>query len=93
MENSVIEAGKYTFIKTTYNDISVLIEKSSGYYNATKICKDNGKEMFNLVKSQDYNDMITVVSEQIKINEKAPLPNGRDHLMIKITIQHISRHT
>ena len=81
MENKVINTGKYSFIKTTYNDISVLIEKSSGYYNATKICKDNGKEMFNLVQLKDYNDMILSISEHLgipsptlimKINEDIP---------------------
>ena len=81
MENKVIEAGKYTFIKTTYNDISVLIEKDSGYYNATKICKDNGKRFGNLSQNSDFKDMILSVSAGagipacgliMKINEDIP---------------------
>lgn len=60
---SPIKHKKYTendeeFDFTTYNDITVIIHVKSGYYNATKICKDNGKLFTNLNRNQGYQNKI-----------------------------------
>ena len=86
MENSVIEAGKYIFIKTTYNDISVLVEKSSGYYNATKICKDNGVKSMNDITKQSYWIQYTK-SLKLKITKENGLRYSSDTTENEISIQ------
>ena len=49
--NEIISNGE-KFIRTDYNGISVIID-SNGYYNASKICKDN-KKRFNDISSYNY---------------------------------------
>ena len=51
---------------TTYNDITVIIHVKSGYYNATKICKDNGKLFTNLNRNQGYQNKISRIEGVIQ---------------------------
>ncbi|KAA6315819.1 MAG: hypothetical protein EZS28_055357, partial [Streblomastix strix] len=37
MESTVIEDSQQTFIKTSYNGIEIIVRKSDGYVNATKM--------------------------------------------------------
>ena len=49
--NQIVSNGE-TFTKTDYNGISVIID-SNGYYNASKICKDN-KKLFKDISRNNY---------------------------------------
>lgn len=51
LSNKIISNGE-TFTKTDYNGISVIID-SNGYYNASKICKDN-KKLFKDISRNNY---------------------------------------
>ena len=51
---------------TTYNDITVIIHVKSRYYNATKICKDNGKLFTNLNRNQGYQNKILYIEGVIQ---------------------------
>ena len=51
IEKPAIE--KYVFEQTDYNGISVIREVNSNFYNATKMCRDNGIE-FRYIARSDY---------------------------------------
>ena len=57
MNSSVIEYRGEVFTKTTYNDISVIID-SDGYYNASRICSDNDTRYRDIAKQQYWSDYI-----------------------------------
>lgn len=52
MTSIIINSNGETFTKTDYNGISVIVD-SNGYYNASKICKDN-KKLFKDVSRNKY---------------------------------------
>ena len=49
---SIVDYKGEKFTRTSYNGISVITD-SDGYYNASKICKDN-KTRFKDIKKQNY---------------------------------------
>ncbi len=59
MESSsnVVVSNGITFTKTTYNDISVIVD-DDGYYNASRICKDNGTKYSYISRNQYWIDYI-----------------------------------
>ena len=57
MNSSIIEYRGEVFTKTTYNDISVIID-SDGYYNASRICSDNDTRYRDIAKQQYWSDYI-----------------------------------
>ena len=59
--------GGRVIIETLYNGISVFVDKETGYYSASKICRDTGKQMFHLRENQDYEAYKQVVSATIGI--------------------------
>ncbi len=62
MNSEEFEVNGRIFIRSTYLDISVLIDKETGYYYAQKICDDNGKRMEHLLDNNDYELMKQAVS-------------------------------
>ena len=54
--NAVVSNG-ITFTKTTYNGITVIVD-DDGYYNASKICKDNGTKYSYINRCQYWTDYI-----------------------------------
>ena len=52
MNSNVITYNGEVFTRTDYNGISVLVDQD-GYYNGSKICKDNGVR-FNNVSRANY---------------------------------------
>lgn len=50
---------------TTYNDITVIINVKSGYYNAGKICSDNGKRYPDLARNQGYITYLNTVHKLV----------------------------
>ena len=67
IDNEEFEVNGRIFIRSTYMDISVIIDKETGYYYAQKICADNGKQMFHLQENNDYELMKQAVSVTIGI--------------------------
>lgn len=61
------EVGGRVIIETLYNGISVYVDKETGYYSATKICKDTGRSMFHLRENQDYQLTKEAVSSMAQI--------------------------
>ena len=61
MNSSVISSNGMTFTRTDYNGISVLVD-SEGYYNGSKICKDNGTKLTFITRNQYWTDYIEELS-------------------------------
>ena len=51
---------------TTYNDITVIIHVKSGYYNAGKLCSDNGKRYPDLSRNQSYISYLDAVHKLVQ---------------------------
>ena len=67
MNSEEFEVNGRTLIRTTYLDISVLIDKETGYYYAQKICDDNCKRIENLLRLDDYELMKQAVASTTQI--------------------------
>ena len=63
--NEIISNGE-KFIRTDYNGISVIID-SNGYYNASKICKDNKKEFKNISRNDYWTDYLDELVYTLRI--------------------------
>ena len=75
MNSSMIESNGKTFTRTDYNGISVLVDED-GFYNASKICKDNGTKLANITRNQYWKDYIKVLSSRLT-NEPRDLSINR----------------
>ena len=62
MKTKEIEVNSRVFVKTSYLDIEVLVDKETGYYYAQKICDDNGKRLEHLLENNDYKLMKQAVT-------------------------------
>ena len=62
METKEIEVNFRVFVKTSYLDIEVLVDKETGYYYAQKICDDNSKRIENILQNNDYELMKQAVA-------------------------------
>ena len=67
MNSEEFEVNGRIFIRSTYLDITVLIDKETGYYYAQKICDDNGKRLENLLRLDDYELMKQAVASTTQI--------------------------
>ena len=83
METKEIEVNSRVFIKTSYLDIDVLVDKETGYYYAQKICSDNGKELKHLLlENKSYEELKQAISLTVGIPtvdlelEFKDMPNG-----------------
>ena len=71
--NEIVSNGE-KFIRTDYNGISVIID-SNGYYNASKICKDN-KKRFNDISSYNYwIEYLSLISSVREISQRELIIN------------------
>ena len=61
MSDSMIESNGMVFTRTDYNGISVLVDEQ-GYYNASKICSDNGTKFTFISRTQYWTDYIDKLS-------------------------------
>ena len=50
------------FIKTTWNGLVVIKDELTGYYQASKACKDNGKRINNWLRNKDTQDYLNTAS-------------------------------
>ena len=57
MKDCMIESNGMVFTRTDYNGISVLVDEQ-GYYNASKICSDNGTKFTFISRTQYWTDYI-----------------------------------
>lgn len=62
MNSEEFEVNGRILIRSTYLDISVIIDKETGYYYAQKICDDNRKRMEHLLENNDYELMKQAVA-------------------------------
>ena len=80
MNSNVITYNGEVFTRTDYNDISVLVDQD-GYYNGSKICKDNGTKFGNISRNQYWSDYIDELRGRLRIDpaplvkDKTTLPN------------------
>ena len=78
MNSNVITYNGEVFTRTDYNDISVLVDQD-GYYNGSKICKDNGTKFGNISRNQYWSDYIDELRGWIN-SEPAPLVKDKTTL-------------
>ena len=50
------------FVKTTWNGLVVIKDELTGYYQASKACKDNGKRINNWLRNKDTQDYLNTAS-------------------------------
>lgn len=98
MNNEEFEVNGRIFIRSTYMDISVLIDKETGYYYAQKMCYDNGKRMKHLLENNDYELMKQAVSATVGIPALEleitfpGMPNGyRSKWVHKLLVNYIAQ--
>lgn len=65
--NQIVSNGE-TFTKTDYNGISVIID-SNGYYNASKICKDNKTQYTNISRNKYWTEYLNRISYLLNFEE------------------------
>ena len=66
MQSRVIKCNNEEFIETTYNEISVIID-SNGYYQASKICKDNNKKFNNWKRNAYTQELLEKYSKRLDL--------------------------
>ncbi len=98
MNNEEFEVNGRIFIRSTYLDISVLIDKETGYYYAQKICDDNNKVMRDLERNDDYELMKQAVASTaqirtVELETTFPgMPNGyRSKWVHKLLVNYIAQ--
>lgn len=67
MNKSIFIANGEQFTRTTYNGISVIID-ANGYYNASKICRENDKQFTDWFRNKDAQEILQLYSEELKID-------------------------
>ena len=82
MNSSIIEYRGEVFTKTTYNDISVIID-SDGYYNASKICDDNDKRFNDITRYQYWTAYVDKL-QRVREIPQTPLVKDRRTLSNEI---------
>ena len=71
IQTEEVTSGQYSFKQTTYNGISIVMEKNSGYYNATKMCKDNGKRFHDIRQTEYWIEYISKKKSKIYQRENS----------------------
>ena len=70
LKHEIFEENNEKFKITTYNDISVIINLKTGYYNAAKICSDNNTEFKKLNRNQSFQEKIIKTKKYYNIQEE-----------------------
>ena len=84
MENKIIKYGDEEFIETIYNEISVIVD-SNGYYQGSKICKDNEKDFYGWMRSKKTQELIEKYEKYLNKNKTANLRSRNINLIYKKT--------
>ena len=69
MKDCMIESNGMVFTRTDYNGISVLVDEQ-GYYNASKICSDNGTQFSNITRYQYWSEYIKRLSSLLCLEDR-----------------------
>ena len=77
MQSRVIKCNNEEFIETTYNEISVIVD-SNGYYQASKICKDNKKKFYDWKRLDRTQELLKIYSKRLKLSIERSSGNSRD---------------
>ena len=54
------------FVKTTWNGLAVIKDELTGYYQASKACKDNGKRINDWLSNKETQEYLNAVSYEYK---------------------------
>ena len=54
MEFQQVTINENQFALTTYNGLKVIVSEKDGYYNATNLCKQCGKEFFHYKETKEW---------------------------------------
>ena len=65
MENQKIISNGETFVKTIYHGISVIIDEN-GYFNGSKICRDNKKIFKDWKRDKRTVELLKIYSDLLK---------------------------
>ena len=74
MKKNIIEFNDEKFNESSYNGISVIID-SNGYYQASKICRDNNKEFKHWMENKSTIELLNIYAEILNLSIK---PVGRN---------------
>ena len=91
MNSSVIEYRGEVFTKTTYNDISVIVD-SDGYYNASKICTDNDTQYAYIARNQYWTSYIDKLQCLCSSAEAPEEPLFRDRTLLMNELRGVYIH-
>jgi hypothetical protein len=50
-----------------YGEFRVLIRRKDGYINATKLCRDGGKELFNYISNKSSHQLVDAIMQDLRI--------------------------
>ena len=73
MQTIKLTSNNHEFIQTDYNGIRVIIDAETGYYNASKICRDNGKQFKDIAKQGYWQEYCAEVNASW-VEDKYPPP-------------------
>ena len=64
IQDEVIVFRGRRFIRTTWNGLSVIKDESTGYYQASKACQDNGKRINDWLRNKDTQEYLNSASHE-----------------------------
>lgn len=83
--SEVININGRSFRRTTWNEIVVIQDVETGYYQASKICKDNGKKLKHWLENKRTDELLEAyashLGKQIK-NSEAAIPTSVQNVLI-----------
>ena len=71
MKKNIIEYNNEIFIETTYMNVSVIVD-SNGYYQASKICKDNKKKFKDWKRLEKTAEILEKYSKRLEMSIEYP---------------------
>jgi FtsZ-binding cell division protein ZapB len=60
LKNNTISCNNETFIDSSYNGISLLRHEEDGYINASRLCRERGKEFTKFIRLKEWNEIIAI---------------------------------
>ena len=88
------QSGRHTFITTTYNDISVIIDKETGYYSASKICRANKKQFSKWLENKRTQELLNKLSARLQLEVERVENSLLFQLLIgKLVETNLDKHT
>ena len=83
--SEIINVNGRSFRRTTWNEIAVIQDVETGYFQASKICKDNGKKLKHWLENKRTDELLEAyashLGKQIK-NSEAGIPTSVQNVLI-----------